>query len=133
VTAAMALVERLRARGVELTTDGRRIGVSPVGVLTDEDRAALKRHKAEVVRLLGARPTPLMLDEATLREVLGRDAKDPHAVACVRFGVLAAVHEIETGIGCGLLPPRRLVHGRPLCDWLSLDDMARLLRDGARP
>jgi hypothetical protein len=40
----------------------------------------------------------------------------------------AAVHELEAGISAGVLPPRRLVHGRPLADLLSLDDVARLLR-----
>ena len=52
MTTAMILVERLRARGIELMTDGRRIGISPAGALTDEERAELREHKVEVVRLL---------------------------------------------------------------------------------
>ncbi|MGH8696029.1 MAG: hypothetical protein ACREVS_06105 [Burkholderiales bacterium] len=71
---------------------------------------------------------PPVLDLRTLREVLGPDAVDPHAVACIRFDVLAAVREIEAGIETGVLPRRRLVRGRPLADWLDLADVARLLR-----
>ena len=74
----------------------------------------------------------ITLNRTTTRQVLGSASTDPHAVACIRFDVVAAVREIEAGIRVGVLPPRRLVRGRPLADWLSLDDVAWLLRAGAR-
>src|SRR5688572_20254717 len=127
---AAALLETLRARGVSLRTDGERIGVRPAVALTDMERQALQQHRDEVVRLLTAPPPSPYLDKQTVREVLG-PAPDPHALAVVRFDVMAAVREIEEGICAGVLPPRRLVRGLPLCDWLSLDVVARLLRLGS--
>jgi hypothetical protein len=72
-------------------------------------------------------PPTLSLDPATVREVLGPDADDPHAVACLRFDVLVVVRAIEAGIRSGVLPPRRLVHGKPLADWLGMDQLAQLM------
>jgi hypothetical protein len=67
------------------------------------------------------------LDPTTVREVLDRDADDPHAVGCLHFDVLAVVRELEAGIATGQFPPRRLIRGRPLAEWLDLDELARLL------
>jgi hypothetical protein len=72
---ASALVDKLRARGVELITDGSRLGVRPAGALTEEERAALRQHKAEVLALLGraeavSMSLPAMV--AAYREVLSR-------------------------------------------------------------
>src|SRR2546422_426819 len=67
------------------------------------------------------------LDPVTVREVFGKDP-DPHDLGCVRFEVLAAVRRLEAGIRRGVLPPRQLVRHRPLCDWLDLEEVARLLR-----
>jgi TubC N-terminal docking domain len=47
-----ALLEKLQAQGVELRTDGERIGVRPASVLTDEDRAAILHHKPRLIVLL---------------------------------------------------------------------------------
>ena len=130
---AAVLLESLRARDINLLTDGQRIGVRPAGALTPDEREALRRDKAEVLRLLTAEPSkPVSLELQTVREVLGPAAADPHAVARLRFDVLAAVRKLQAGIRAGQLPPRRLVHGRPLADWLPLDTVATLLRDLGR-
>jgi hypothetical protein len=49
---ASSLVEQLRARGIAVYTDGRRIGTAPAGALTDEDRAVIRRLKPDLIVLL---------------------------------------------------------------------------------
>jgi hypothetical protein len=130
MTIVAVLVQALRARGVTLRADGDRLKVRPASAVTPDEVEALKRHKAEVLALL-APAQDIALDPKTLAQVLGPDANDDHAVACLRCDVLAAVREVKAGIRSGVLPSRRLVHGHPLADWLNLDDVARLLREGA--
>lgn len=90
-----------------------------------EPRPAAHAPGTGVPRLDLAR---LALDAETAREVLGHDP-DPHELACIRLGVLAAVHALAAEIESGVIAPGpRLVHGRPLADWLDLDAVARLLR-----
>jgi hypothetical protein len=45
-------VEKIRARGITIRTDGRRIGTRPAGALTDEDRAEIRRLRPGLVVLL---------------------------------------------------------------------------------
>ena len=52
------LVAALRRRGVELLTDGDRLGVRPAGQLRPEERAALVAAKADVLALLRAEQQP---------------------------------------------------------------------------
>lgn len=74
-----------------------------------------------------ARPLP-DIDPVTAREVLGPDP-DLHDLAILRFDVLAAVVALEREIQAGAVEPRlRLVRGRPLADWLSLEKVAYILR-----
>ena len=61
-----ALLADLRARGVTLEPRGDRLAVRPASQLTPEDRAALQKHKPEVLALLT--PTP---DPTELARVLG--------------------------------------------------------------
>jgi len=127
---AVALLAEARAAGLRLQVAGDNLivrGPKEAEPIVHRLRAA----KPAVIQALTAPPTTPRLDTETVREVLGPDAADPHAVACLRFDVLAAVRQLEAGIASGVLPPRRLVHGRPLADWLSLDDVVRLLRGGA--
>jgi len=50
---ASALLETLRARGVNLSAKaGKLVYDAPPGVLTDADRAALREHKVELLALL---------------------------------------------------------------------------------
>ena len=117
------LVETLRTRGVELEAVGDRLRFRPGEAVTPKEREALRRQKAEVLRLL----EPLVLDTVTLRAVLGHHPK-PEPVAALEAELRQAISqyrvEIWTGIlGAGVL----LVRGRPLADWLDLDTVARLL------
>jgi hypothetical protein len=58
---------------------------------------------------------------------------DPKRVTDLHELALAEVRELKWEIAAGTLGRKpRLVHGRPLGDWLSLDDLARLLREGSR-
>ncbi len=134
MTPVAALVDALRDRGVTFRVDGETVYVKPVAAVTPGELAVLRERKAEVRALLAARPTLRMwvdLDPVAVRETLG-DPPDQHSLACVRFDVLAAVHELETGIASGVLPARRVVWGKPLADWLTLDALARLLGAGVR-
>jgi hypothetical protein len=151
------LVESIRARGIELVTDGRRIGVRPAGVLTGEERQALKRHKAEVIRVLASDPPASSIPDLDARAVcqlfgvslpdISTTARanealaeamlagkiDPKDVTALHREVWAAVCALEWEISAATLKRTpRLIHGRPLGDWLNLDDVARLLREGAR-
>jgi hypothetical protein len=125
---ALALVATLRGRGVELVPDGDELVVRPASRAADllDD---LRRLKPEVLAVLRRPRAPsLVLNPETVREVLDADAGDPHAVACLRFDVLAVVRKLEEEIATSSLAPGlRLVRGRPLADWLDLDDLARLL------
>jgi hypothetical protein len=53
---AEALLATLRARGVEVLTDGQRVGVRPPGALSDDERKALRRLKPDVLALLVVPP-----------------------------------------------------------------------------
>jgi hypothetical protein len=49
---ARELLATLRARGVEVRTDGRRIGCIPKGAVTAEEREQIRRCKRDLVALL---------------------------------------------------------------------------------
>jgi hypothetical protein len=68
-----------------------------------------------------------VLDAITVREVLGRGPK-PEAVLAIRREVAKAVAIVEASIVIDVAPARLVVQGRPLADWLLLDEIARLLR-----
>ncbi len=56
---ASALLETLRARGVNLSAKaGKLVYDAPPGVLTGADRAALREHKVELLALLASPSTP---------------------------------------------------------------------------
>lgn len=131
-----ALLADLEGRGVRFEPRGDRLHVSaPRGVVTPADRARLAEAKAEILALLRDRSpsTPratyrVRLDPATVREVCGPQP-DPHDLGALRLDVMAAVVALEAEIQSGVIAPGvRLVRGRPLADWLNLDDVARLLR-----
>jgi hypothetical protein len=75
--------------------------------------------------------TVVNVDAATVRTVLGPKADD-HDLASLKFDVGEAISHLVAGVQTGQLPPRLLVRGLPLCEWVDLDDVARLLRVGAR-
>lgn len=50
---AQMIVENLRARHVTITLNGDRLKIdAPLGALTDEDRQAIREHKAGILVLL---------------------------------------------------------------------------------
>src|SRR5262245_39128832 len=72
-------------------------------------------------------PTPTVLNSDRATELLAdalRDGKiEARVMADLKTEVASAVHELEWAIVDGRqLPARRLVQGRPLAEWLSLDD-----------
>ena len=70
---------------------------------------------------------------AALAEAMRYGKVDPADVTRLHHDVWAAVRMLECEITSGSLNREpRLVRGKPLADWLSLDDVARLLRE-ARP
>jgi hypothetical protein len=126
-----ALVADLRARDVRLTVAGDRVHVdAPRGVLTAADRAALRRHKAQVLRVLGAetaRPTSAAGDWA--------DGVSDGPCGLCRHQPLAEVHDWPTAgerrwlcLACAdrSVPSLEAVYAS-----LSVDERGRLL-DEAR-
>ncbi|MBI2218774.1 MAG: hypothetical protein HYU51_15930 [Candidatus Rokubacteria bacterium] len=127
-----ALVADLRRRGVTLEPRGDKLAVRPVSRVRPDELEELRARKPEVLALLAPAPEPVpvlpSLDPVTVREALG-DKPDPHAVAMIAWDVLSAVRALEREIQSGVMAPGpRRVAGRPLGDWLDLDDVARLLR-----
>lgn len=55
---AWALLEDLRQRGVTVGADGSHLRARPRQALTDEDIAAMRQHKAELLLLLAVPPVP---------------------------------------------------------------------------
>jgi TubC N-terminal docking domain len=130
VSAAAALLAELRQRRVELEAAGDKLRYRPAEGVTPDDLERLRTHKAELLRLLTtaeSAPPTLALDATTVREVLG-PAPAPEVVATIRREVIAAIAVVQAGIATGALPPRQIVRGHPLADWLTLDEIARLLR-----
>ncbi len=127
---AVVLLDRLRARGIELVPAGDRLRFRPGEAVTSEEREALRRHKAEVLALLTSPQPfePLALDPITLHEVLG-PRPDPATLAELEAEVRAAVRQLETESLTGAIKAEALlVRGRPVADYLPLDEVARLLR-----
>jgi hypothetical protein len=90
VTAALALLHRLKASGFRLQPDlaSGRIVVSPASQLTDELRALIREHKAALLGALAALPPELEqriramavrweYSDADLVDVLERARRDP--------------------------------------------------------
>lgn len=75
---ANALLVSLKNRGFAVGVQEKRIVVSPASRLTDDDRAAIREHRDEVVRLLTTAPPEEPL--AWLRQYLGRDVVPADAV-----------------------------------------------------
>src|SRR5262245_38117447 len=67
---ALELLRTLQARGVALRTDGDDLFVRPAELVQPAEVDALRRHKAEVLRLLEPRPRPELVAE--YEAILGR-------------------------------------------------------------
>jgi hypothetical protein len=72
---AEVMLEELRARGIELFSDGNRLKYRcPSGAMTDNLRQAIREHKAKLITLLTERRTPSPEPEPPLGKV-GRHGK----------------------------------------------------------
>lgn len=87
---AELLLATLRARGVEFQALGDRLRFRPGEVVTAEEREALRRHKAEVLRLLA--PDPAELARAWLA-ALGRWAALTAEGPAADRAVIAATYQ----------------------------------------
>lgn len=151
---AEALIEILRDRGIVVRAVGDRLKVRPASAVSADEVEALKRHKPEILRLLAIEPQFILpdLDSRALAEHFGLEVPpyattetvnaiintavlsgriDPKGVTDLHELVVAAVRGLEWEISAGRIERRlRLVAGRPLADWLPLQDVARLLSQG---
>lgn len=74
---ALALLDDLDQRGVRFRIDGARLRwVAPVGVVTDADLAALRRHKAEAVAILREDERDRLEERAAIMELDGKMTPD---------------------------------------------------------
>ena len=130
VSAAALLLAELRERRIELKAVGDKLRYRPAEQVTLADRERLRSHKSELLALLTnaeSKSATVVLDGTTVHEVLGRTPA-LEAVQAVRRQVATTIAVVEAAIGAGKTPPRLLIGGHPLAAWLSLDEVARLLR-----
>jgi hypothetical protein len=121
VTPAL-LVETLQARGVVLWAVGDRLRVRPATAVTPEELEALRRHKAEIMKLLAPAPdVPTPPDLALLWEARYR-ALLRHAFRLVSEGGSA------DPVGCA----RTLDEVAVLTDELGPDRAQHVRREEAR-
>jgi hypothetical protein len=127
---AAELLADLQRRGLTLEAHDNKLRVRPKGSLTAAEQAAVRQHKPELLRLLGNAhrlyvPAP---DPQTVREVLGAvpAAADleslKHELACALWDLR------DRWAGRQRQAGTIVVRGRPLVDWLRLDDVAAIIR-----
>jgi hypothetical protein len=69
---AQGVFDRLTSVGVRFSADGGRLRIdAPVGLLTEDDRLALRTHKAALISLLMLSDTSLLADVLALAEARG--------------------------------------------------------------
>jgi hypothetical protein len=127
------LLAELRSKGVELTADGDTLRCrAPRGLVTPDLAAVIRERKPELLRLLRVPPDVWLHvpqpDPETVREVLHAEpgAADRealhHELACALWDLR------DWCVGRQPWGGAILVRGRPLADWLSLDDVAAIIR-----
>ncbi|MBI3104106.1 MAG: hypothetical protein HYY95_00675 [Candidatus Rokubacteria bacterium] len=134
MTAAAELVQSLRRRGVILEPMGDRLRVRPASRVSPDELEALRRAKPAVLDLLRTEhalsvPPP---DSETVREVLGPDPA-PADLDTLHHELAGALWELrDRQAGRQPWGGPLLVRGRPLADWLPLEEVARILRSAPR-
>ena len=137
-------MDDLTALLAEASAAGLRLEVAGDAIVVRGPKSAepivhrLREAKPAVLALLRSPRPPVLLqrapalDPATVREVLGHHYNE-HDLGILRLDLLAALRLIELEIENGVINERvRMIRGRPLGDWLDLDEVARLLRLGGR-
>lgn len=67
----ITIFDDLRARDIILALNGDNLRVdAPVGVLTDEDRQAIRNHKTELLALLGYADENIEMHDSALFDVI---------------------------------------------------------------
>jgi hypothetical protein len=130
VSAAAVLLAELRERRIELKAVGDKLRYQPTEQVTPADRERLRSHKSELLALLTtaeSKSATVVLDATTVHAILG-PTPALEAVQAVRREVATTIAVVEAAIGTGKTPPCLLIRGHPLAAWLSLDEVARLLR-----
>ena len=71
------------------------------------------------------------LNPQTIEAVFGTSLPSAHWLAWVRADVERAIAEYQADVAAGVRwPVVRRIEGRPLADWLPLDEVGRLLSLG---
>jgi len=124
-----SLIVNLRARGVTLEVRGDNLHVRPTRLVKPEELQALRARKAEILSFLRSPSrTWVNLDPTAVHEALGAEPNESD-LAIVRFDVLAAISRLEIQIATSVLGAAPIqVRGRPLGDWLDLNEVADILR-----
>ncbi len=91
---AFALISDLRERGATLRADGDALRVLPSTVLTDNDRAAIRAHKAEILRALETYQAAPNVTPATVRDFDAGAAYRAHSSPVAGVGDATAESEI---------------------------------------
>jgi hypothetical protein len=135
VTAEEVLTKVLEAGGRVIPDPTRpRLFVPPaLEPLVIEHRVALRALVLGSADAALSSPTrDPELDAVTVREVLG-DSPPPEMLQALRAEMQAALAQVDRELQSGRigLAPI-LVRGKPLADWLSLDELAARLRRAAR-
>jgi len=97
------LAEKLRAAGFSLTAEGSRLRVAPADRLTDELRAGIREHRAELIALLAAESAPAVRSgtDTTPAEKIAPRANMVACGTCLHF-LPDTINQIE-GLGrCGV-------------------------------
>lgn len=127
---AAGLIADLRARGITLDPRGDRLRFRPASAVTAGEVEALRHHKAEILRLLEAEPWLYVPkpDPETVREVLGA-APTPADLEALHHELACALRDLrDRWAGRQPQPGTIIVRGRPLVDWLRLDDVVAIIR-----
>lgn len=151
---AVESLHTLHGQGFEISSEGRRLVVSPASRLTDEIRALIRQHKTEWLALLSAHaePPPLTADQhngiqeaiterAAIQEHDGglsrsqADLQATRAMRIYRYRVADHPHEWLTLIapGCDLEEARRTLVGQFGAARLIAVEESTGWRDGATP
>ena len=132
---ATALLARLRDKGIAVRVEDGTLRLRPASALSTDELAAARALKPELLRLLTNDHDyrPLHVPEPNLETV-----RAVFGVAPTTCDLEALRRELEMALrdlrdrwaGRQHRGGTLFVRGRPLVDWLRLDDVASLLREG---
>lgn len=98
---AQVLVQTLAARGIRLSTNGQSVIVEPASRLTDDDRAAIRAHKSELVQILS---DPVSECLEIIRRLKG------YTLASARMPAAQRLFQLLKPVTSGELHPVEVLH-----------------------